>query len=116
MEGVSVIRTVERKPMAFATSQAEEGRLWHRRFGHASCETLAKMAQDSLVEGLPSAASPQESRRNPVRRLCPGESKPGNPSTPATVRARTPSIYPHGSLRSDANEVSRGRTVCRHVH
>ncbi|GAQ93484.1 hypothetical protein KFL_015700010 [Klebsormidium nitens] len=55
-EGVSVIRTVSRKPLAFAVNQGDKGRLWHRRFGHASCETLAKMAQDSLVEGLPSAA------------------------------------------------------------
>ena len=56
-DGVSVIRTVSRKPRAFAASAADEGRLWHRRFGHASCETLAKMAEDSLVEGLPSAAA-----------------------------------------------------------
>jgi hypothetical protein len=56
--GVSVITTVLQKPLAFAVNQAvDEGRLLHTRFGHANCETLAKITQDSLVKGLPSAAT-----------------------------------------------------------
>ncbi|GAQ83662.1 putative retrotransposon protein [Klebsormidium nitens] len=64
--GVSVIRTVKRKPVAFATSQVEQARLWHRRLGHASCEALATMSRDSLVEGLP----PPQAFRKAGETLC----------------------------------------------
>ena len=64
--GVSVIRSVERKPVAFATSQVEQARLWHRRLGHASCEALARAVRDSLVEGLP----PPQAFRKASETLC----------------------------------------------
>ncbi|GAQ92153.1 hypothetical protein KFL_009340020 [Klebsormidium nitens] len=64
--GVSVIRLVEQEPVAFAISQVEQARLWHRRLGHASSEALATMSRDSLVEGLP----PPQAFRKAGETLC----------------------------------------------
>jgi hypothetical protein len=48
-----IIKTVKPHTYAFTANQGEQCRLWHRSFCHAGWETLAQMAKDSLVEGLP---------------------------------------------------------------
>jgi hypothetical protein len=48
-----VIQTANKPgPRAFVASEAEKAELWHRRFGHAGLDSLAKMAQEGLVEGM----------------------------------------------------------------
>lgn len=41
---------------AFAAREQDGPDLWHRRFCHAGFDTLARMAQEGLVEGLPVSA------------------------------------------------------------
>ncbi|GAQ87846.1 hypothetical protein KFL_003820010 [Klebsormidium nitens] len=65
-KGVSVICTKDREEVAFASRQVAEARLWHRRLGHASCDALAKMSQETLVEGLP----PPQAFRKAGESLC----------------------------------------------
>jgi hypothetical protein len=48
-----IIKTVKPHTQVFTSNQGEQCRLWHRRFCHAGKETLAQIAKDSLVEGLP---------------------------------------------------------------
>jgi hypothetical protein len=62
-----IIKTVTPHTQAFTANQKEQCRLWHRRFCHAGWETLAQMAKDSLVEGLPVTA---EGLRKASKGLC----------------------------------------------
>jgi hypothetical protein len=49
-----VIQTANKPgPRAFMASEAEKAELWHRRFGHAGLDSLAKMAQEGFFEGMP---------------------------------------------------------------
>jgi transposase InsO family protein len=51
-----VIQTVNQESKAFVAADKGRPELWHKRFCHAGYETLAKMVQDDLVEGMPVSA------------------------------------------------------------
>jgi hypothetical protein len=55
-DDLMVIQTIQPRSRVFVINEAEQPELWHRRFCHAGWETLAKMAQDNLVDGLPVSA------------------------------------------------------------
>jgi transposase InsO family protein len=55
-DDLMVIQTIQPRSRAFVISEAEQPELWHMRFCHAGWETLARMAQDNLVDGLPVSA------------------------------------------------------------
>jgi hypothetical protein len=51
-----LIQTIQPRSRAFVINEAEQPELWHRRFCHAGWESLARLAQDNLVDGLPVSA------------------------------------------------------------
>jgi hypothetical protein len=55
-DDLMVIQRIQPRSRAFVISEAEQPELWHRRFCNAGWETLARMAQDNLVDGLPVSA------------------------------------------------------------
>jgi hypothetical protein len=55
-DNLMVIQTIQPRSRAFVISEAEQPGLWHMWFCHAGWETLAKMVQDNLVDGLPVSA------------------------------------------------------------
>jgi hypothetical protein len=55
-DDLMVIQTIQPRSRAFVISEAEQPELWHRRFCHAGWETLTRMAQENLVDGLPVSA------------------------------------------------------------
>jgi hypothetical protein len=66
-----VIQTANKPgPRAFMASEAEKAELWHRRFGHAGLDSLAKIAQEGLVEGMPVRTGSFKKIRDEVREPC----------------------------------------------
>jgi hypothetical protein len=49
--GLLVVMELERS-VGFLAKEPETAELWHRRFGHAGYESLAKLAGEKLAEGM----------------------------------------------------------------
>jgi hypothetical protein len=68
-EDILVIHTA--KPAkVFSTQEDHKAKLWHRRFGHASYESLARMALEDLVEGMPVKAEKFRQAKTPACEPC----------------------------------------------